>query len=233
MAIPVEGQLIQLMDLNGIGEANQEKIFAYLNVVADKHPDTAQHSMRVGVLAARIARVQAIPGVTPKMLLWAGCLHDVGKVVVDLETLNKVEKFTKKDMKKMEPHVIMGWQMLDKLHDYTAAIIVRHHQFGPKPYPTKLPELPDWLEPKKALINTAARQLALADYYDALMNRKNDKNKAKPKKGEKVAKELNGEEKRNLYFKDNADQSRLIMLLEQQGVLKFPDAYQDTVVQVL
>jgi putative nucleotidyltransferase with HDIG domain len=221
---PVEGRLLQAMDLNGISDVSQERIFDYLKVLNDKHPDTAQHSMRVGLLAGTIARIEAIPGITPKMLIWAGCLHDVGKVVVDLETLNKVEKFTKKDMKKMEPHVIMGWQMLDKLHDYTAAIVVRHHQFGPKPYPAKLPELPSWLEPKKDLINKAARTLALADYYDALMTRKNDKN-AKPVKGKKAAvkKELTGEEKRQLFYRDNGDKGRLIALLEEQGVFRFPE----------
>lgn len=219
---PVEGRLLSAMDLNGIGDASQERIFDYLKVLHDKHPDTAQHSMRVGLLAGTIARIAAVPGITPKMLIWAGCLHDIGKVIVDLETLNKVEKFTKKDYKKMEPHVILGWQILDKIHDYTAAIIVRHHQFGPKPYPSKLPELPEWLEPKKALLNTAARQLALADYYDAMMNRKNDKN-TKKAKGKKAPKELTGEEKRQKFYADNMDQSRLIALLEQQGVFKFPE----------
>ncbi len=198
----IEGQLVQAMDLNGISEGNQERIFNYLKVLSDKSPDTAQHSMRVAVLAGAIARTEAVPGITPKMLLWAGALHDIGKVAIPLETLAKTAKFTKKDMKAMEPHVILGWQMLDKIFDYTAAIIVRHHQFGPKPYPVKLPELPDWLEPKKAIINGAARQLALADYYDALMTRKNDKNK----KGKgKAKKELSNYEKHQKFYQDNAD----------------------------
>jgi len=216
----IEGQLVQMMDLNGISDGNQEKIFAYLKVLNDKSPETAQHSMRVAYLTGAIARIEAVPGVTPKMGIWAGALHDVGKVGIDLETLNKVEIFTKKDMKKMEEHVILGWKMLTGLRDYTAAIIVRHHQFGLKPYPVKLPELPDWLEPRKALINTAARQLALADYYDALMTRKNDKNKKG--KGRKV-KELTGFEKRQQYYADNADKARLVYVLEEQGLFKFPE----------
>jgi len=216
----IEGQLVQAMDLNGISEGNQEKIFNYLKVLSEKDPATAQHSMRVAVLAGSIARTEAIPGITPKMLLWAGALHDIGKVAIPLETLAKTEKFTKKDMKAMEPHVILGWTILDKQFDYTAAIIVRHHQFGPKPYPVKLPELPDWLEPKKALINGAARQLALADFYDALMTRKNDKNK----KGKgKAKKELSNYEKHQLFYQANADKARLIATLEEVGILKFPE----------
>ncbi len=212
----IEGKLIQAMDLNGISDANQERIFDYLKVLNNKNPETCQHSMRVAYLAGSIARTAAIPGITPKMLLWAGALHDVGKVAIPFETLTKAEKFTKKDMKTMEPHVILGWQMLSKMFDYTAAIIVRHHQFGPKPYPVKLPALPDWLEPRKDMIDGAARMLALADYYDALMNRKNDKNK---KKG----KVLTGDQKREQFYKDNADKARLIQTLEEIGILKFPD----------
>ena len=216
----IEGQLIRAMDLNGISDANQERIFDYLKVLHNKSPETAQHSMRVAVLAGAIARVEAVPGITPKMLLWAGALHDVGKVGIDLETLNKVEIFTKKDMKKMEEHVILGWQMICRLHDFTAAIIVRHHQFGPKPYPVKLPEFPDWLEPKKPVINGAARTLALADYYDAMMTRKNDKNKKG--KGKKV-KELTNLEKREQFYADNADKARLAYVLEEQGIFRFPE----------
>lgn len=216
----IEGQLIQAMDLNGISDTNQEKIFNYLKILDGKDPATAQHSMRVAVLAGQIARVEATPGIIPKMLLWAGALHDIGKVAIPLETLAKTEKFTKKDMKAMEPHVLLGWQMLERQFDYTAAIIVRHHQFGPKPYPAKLPELPEWLEPKKAVINGAARQLALADFYDALMNRKNDKSK-KGKAGAK--KELTGNDKRQLYYEANADKARLIVTLEEIGILKFPE----------
>lgn len=216
----IEGQLIQQMDLNGISEANQERIFDYLMVLNDKDPATCQHSMRVAVLAGAIARTAAIPGITPKVLLWAGALHDIGKVAIPLETLAKTAKFTKKDMKAMEPHVILGWTMLDKLHDFTAAIIVRHHQYGPKPYPVKLPALPEWLEPKKEFIDSAARILALADYYDALMNRRNDKNK----KGKgKAKKELTNYEKHQLFYKDNADKGRLIQTLEEVGILKFPE----------
>src|SRR5208337_277256 len=211
-----EGQLVQQMDLNGISEGNQERIFNYLKVLNDKDPATAQHSMRVALLAGTMARVEAIPGITPKMLIWAGALHDIGKVAIPLETLAKTEKFTKKDMKAMEPHVILGWQMLDKLHDYTAAIIVRHHQYGPKPYPAKLPALPDWLEPKKALIDGSARLLALADYFDALTTRVNDKHK----KGKKTT-PLTGDQRRELFYQANADKGRLINTLEEIGVIKF------------
>jgi hypothetical protein len=112
----------------------------------------------------------------------------------------------------MEPHVKYGWDMLTEVHDYTAHILVRHHQYGSKPYPKELPALPEHLQARAEVVDNAARLLALADYYDALMHRNNDKNGAKP---------LSGKEKREIYMRDNADQKDLIELLESVGVLKF------------
>ena len=76
----------------------------------------------------------------------------------------------------MEPHVKYGWDMLSGVHDCTAHIIIRHHQFGPHPYPKELPMLPEYLGGKRETVEEAARLLALADYYDALMTRENEKN---------------------------------------------------------
>ena len=79
-------------------------------------------------------------------------------------------------------------------------------------YPAELPPLPDYLKSKAEMIQTAARLLAMADYYDALMNRNNDKN------GQKA---LTPKQRREIYMKDNADMKWLAELLESVGVLKF------------
>jgi HD-GYP domain-containing protein (c-di-GMP phosphodiesterase class II) len=75
-----------------------------------------------------------------------------------------------------------------------------------------LPPLPDYLSAKAETIHTAARLLALADYFDALMHRGNDKNGSKP---------LTAKEKRETYMRDNADMRWLAELLESVGVFKF------------
>lgn len=52
----------------------------------------------------------------------------------------------------------------------------------------------------------------MADYYDALMSRNNDRNGSAP---------MTTKQKREIYMKDNADQKELAELLESVGVLKF------------
>ncbi|MDP2598964.1 MAG: hypothetical protein Q8P49_03985 [Candidatus Liptonbacteria bacterium] len=100
--------------------------------------------------------------------------------------------------------------MLHGIHEWTAHIIVRHHRFGPDPYP-ELPPLPDYLVAKEELINTYARLLALADYYDAITHRDNDK----------FGGGLSSWQKRDRCLRDNSDQAALIVKLEKEGILIF------------
>ena len=196
----------------GIAPEHREDIKVYLTILKNRDLKTYEHSVRVGVLASKIAIYAAKPGISAKMLLWAGLLHDIGKALVSPTVLTKTSNFTEEDFAAMEPHVQYGWDMLNEVHDWTAHIIVRHHQFGTNPYPKELPPLPGYLEAKVEMITDAARLLAMADYYDALMHRNNDKNGQKP---------LTSKQRREIYLKDHAAQKELVELLESVGVLKF------------
>jgi hypothetical protein len=52
------------------------------------------------------------------------------------------------------------------------------------------------------------------------MHRKNDKNK---KSKGRTKKELTGDQKREQFYRDNADKARLINTLEEVGIFKFPE----------
>jgi putative nucleotidyltransferase with HDIG domain len=204
--------LDEAFETEGVAQNHRDDIKDYLHILKNRDPKTYEHSIRVGVLASKIALYAAKPGISAKMMLWAGLLHDIGKTLVPPGVLTKTTNFTPEDYAAMEPHVKYGWDMLNSVHDWTAHVIVRHHQFGPHPYPAVLPPLPEYLQAKAELIQTAARLLAMADYYDALTSRGNDKNGKKP---------LTPSERREIYMRDNADQKELAELLESMGVLKF------------
>jgi|SRR3989344_657729 len=195
----------------GISPKHRASIRRYLEILRTRSKATYHHSLRVGLLAREIAKHANISGVEPKALLWAGLLHDAGKALIDPALLEKTGAFTEADFKEMEPHAEYGWRLLQGIHEHTAHIIVRHHRFGPHPYPKKLPPLPAYAEARRDVIEASARLLALADYYDALTTRKNDKFK----------RTLTAREKREKYLKDNADQRELILRLENEGVLNF------------
>jgi polar amino acid transport system substrate-binding protein len=211
MATPEE-TLDEALVNEGVALGHRDDIKLYLQILKNRDQKTYEHSVRVGVLASKIAIYAAKPGISARMLLWAGLLHDIGKALVPPSVLCKTANFSDEDFAAMEPHVKYGWDMLNQVHDWTAHIIVRHHRFGPHPYPKELPPLPEYLQSKAEMIETAARLLSMADYYDALMHRNNDKNGAKP---------LTPTQKREIYRKDHTDQKELVELLESVGVLRF------------
>jgi putative nucleotidyltransferase with HDIG domain len=207
----LEETLSQVFAAEGITPEHQKEILAYLTVLKQRDEKTYEHSIRVALKTVEIVKQAHMPGITPRMMLWAGLLHDIGKTLIPPELLKKTGGFTEADYQGMEPHVEYGWKMLQACHDYTAHIIVRHHQFGPKPYPSVLPDLPGYLKDKRGMIDTAARLLSLADYYDAIATRQNNK----------FGKPLTPEEKKAQYEKDNADRAELVLQLEIAGILRF------------
>ena len=98
----------------------------------------------------------------------ASSLHDIGKISIPDEVLNKPGRLTDEEFAQMKQHTVIGAQMLDDLHLYrneplvkTARDICRwhHERYDGKGYP-------DGLVGDETPI--AAQVVALADVYDAL-----------------------------------------------------------------
>lgn len=193
-----------------VSPAHQLNIRAYLEILRIKHQPTYEHSIRVGVLCLKAARVL---GLNSRALFWGGTLHDVGKALVDIKVLQKTDDFSEKDYVAVRPHPILGYRLLKGVHPYTAELVVRHHRFQPCPYPKQLPKS-DILWPKRTLANfeKQARLLALIDYYDALTRRRNAKFVGGAKTGEQM---------RQTFYDNNADMSMQIDQLIKAKVVSF------------
>jgi putative nucleotidyltransferase with HDIG domain len=186
---------------------DQSSINAYLTLLKIKDDATYEHSLRVGLLASRIGSYLHLDA---KALLFAGLLHDVGKSLVNPETLKKTVGFGQADKKEMDDHVMFGYRMLRGKFDFTAEIILRHHLFQERGYPADIPEpLHDTSLGTEVMKNYYGRILALADFYDALTSRNNDAFGGKP--DHVKAKEI--------YLEKNSDQKKLIEELYANGIL--------------
>ncbi len=194
-----------------IKQCHRESIMRYLSILRARSEETYFHSIRVCLLAASIGDFLSDKGIKAKPLFWAGLLHDIGKALVDPDLFEKKDHFTEDDYKRMEPHVEYDFRLLREVHEWTAHIIVRHHRFGRRPYPKEIPVSGIASGASREIFDTYGRLLALADFYDALMTRDNEKF------GNVFAKN----EKREIYFRENADQKDLILELEKAGILTF------------
>jgi putative nucleotidyltransferase with HDIG domain len=146
--------------------AARQKLEQLLAPLQVRDTATYEHSLRVGESGRKIALFLDLE---PKIAFLAGLFHDLGKLGVPLETLQKTGNWTEADAEIVEDHVLHGYELLRNNFGFTAEIILLHHSFQENNYPKTLPPyLHSYSEESRRLIVEYARLLALADVYDAL-----------------------------------------------------------------
>jgi putative nucleotidyltransferase with HDIG domain len=172
MTVDLELILQERSDMLNIKKSQQEILKKYLQLLKDKDKNTYDHSLRVSFLCHDIAQNKCIDN---KAMFYAGLLHDTGKYLVDEKLLNKKD-FNNEDYEKIRDHVLNGYKMLNGTFEFTSQIIVRHHRFQKDPYPQELPETKiNFGSHSEVRIEYYALLLSMADFYDALISRKNSK----------------------------------------------------------
>lgn len=203
--VPVEERLRWAFDELRLSNDQREGVVAFLHPLKVKDRATYEHSIRVGLLARRIARFMHLD---ERALLYAGLLHDTGKCQTWLGTLQKTEGWTPADTEEIKQHVLDGHRLIHGHFDFTAEVILWHHRFQAGGYPKKMPApLHEYSEGTKTMIAFYGRILALADCFDAL-HRVNDKFGA-----------LTGEQVEEKMIALNRDQRVLVEELYNAGVL--------------
>jgi HD-GYP domain-containing protein (c-di-GMP phosphodiesterase class II) len=111
--------------------SNDPDIFRLFEAVKAKDDYTHQHNIGVGVLATLIGKWLKIEGDDLTTLSLAATLHDVGKVKIPLEILQKEGKLTDEEYKIIQQHTILGYQMLRETTGIThkvALVALQHHE---------------------------------------------------------------------------------------------------------
>lgn len=125
-------------------------------------PWTAGHSVRVTHLAIAIGRKLQLGATQLDQLHRGGMVHDIGKLGVPTEILDKPGRLTAEERRIVERHPVIGVDLLAPHPEFADVLpIVRSHHERPDGggYPDHLvgDEIP-----------VLARVLAVADVYDAL-----------------------------------------------------------------
>lgn len=127
-----------------------------------RDPYTAGHAYRVTLGAVRIAEAMGLPGEKLRALAQGGILHDVGKIEVPDQILNKPSRLIPDERPIVEKHPVTGYEMCKRLgfmKDELGAIRHHHERWDGTGYPDGL---------AGGQIPLLARILAVADVYDAL-----------------------------------------------------------------
>ena len=139
-----------------------QALMALARSVEEKDAATEGHCKRLERLAVATGERLGLADQRLIDLSYAAYLHDVGKVKVPAEILNKAEPLTEEEWKEMRRHPEYGEEMLkEKEFLRAAARIVRahHERYDGRGYPDGL---------KGEQIPLEARIIAVVDAYDAI-----------------------------------------------------------------
>ena len=124
---------------------------------------TSQHSMNVCILAIALGRQINLPVDELNHVGLCGMMHDMGKMRIPLDILNKPGKLEADELKIMQSHAELGWKLLMSSSDmYGGAIDVahsHHERLDGKGYPRQL---------SADQITPYTRIVAIVDMYDAI-----------------------------------------------------------------
>ncbi|MEO8756254.1 MAG: HD domain-containing phosphohydrolase [Devosia sp.] len=135
---------------------------AFAQVVDAKSPFTSGHSKRVALVTELIAEELGVPVERKRWLVRAALLHDLGKLGVSNEILDKPGKLDAAEWEIVRGHPGRGAEILSRLTAFAdlAKIALEHHErLDGAGYPNRL---------SGAQIGLETRIITTADIYDAL-----------------------------------------------------------------
>jgi response regulator RpfG family c-di-GMP phosphodiesterase len=139
-----------------------DTLILLINVVEARDRYTRGHSIRVGEYAAEISRRLGFNEESVKEILYAGQLHDIGKIEVPDSILLKKGKLSHKEFEIMKRHPITSVRIVDHITYFqpiTGSFLHHHERYDGKGYPDGIGD--DEIE-------IGARILAVADAFDAM-----------------------------------------------------------------
>ncbi len=151
---------------NSIDKKALESIASMLNRINQKDKYTYGHSERVVIYAKKFATYLNIDEQSKKDLLLAAYLHDIGKLEISKELLNKRERLSQSEFNIFKQHPTLGADLVSNIKEFNAVepIIKYHHEkYDGSGYPCNL---------KGEEIPYLARILTIIDSFDAMTSKR-------------------------------------------------------------
>lgn len=156
-------EAVELVDeINLSMERNSNALLSLIRLkTADEY--TYLHSVAVCVLMVALGKQLGLRGEELKEVGVAGLLHDIGKMAVSGEILNKPGKLTDDEFEIVKSHPRRGWEILKSSGQSSESaldVCLHHHErMDGKGYPEKL---------SADTLSLHARMGAVCDVYDAI-----------------------------------------------------------------
>ena len=150
------------------GKSNTERRIKLemLSVIAKtiglKNPYTEKHSENMVDLSVLTGEKLGLGSIELENLKYGTLLHDIGKIAVPDDILNKPGKLTDEEFDEIKKHPVAGYELLSSVSKEIADIVRHHHEkIDGSGYPDGL---------QKNEIGILAKIVAVVDVFDALIN---------------------------------------------------------------
>lgn len=141
-----------------------------ISTLHEKNKREEQHSLRVSKLCENMGRVLDLREDEIKELKTVGLLHDIGKIAIEENILNKSEKLTHDEWEEIKRHPEIGYRILstvNELSEMAQYVLAHHERLDGKGYPKGL---------KQGEIPFQSKIIAIADAYDAMISERSYRN---------------------------------------------------------
>lgn len=124
---------------------------------------TYTHNLNVSIFSIAFATCLGLGAENIKIIGLAGLFHDIGKMMIDQDILNKPGKLTVSEFEEMKKHPAIGYSLLQADHrhqtDVCKATLQHHEKYSGGGYPDDL---------KFSEISNQAMLISIVDVFDAL-----------------------------------------------------------------
>ena len=155
----------KLMYQNKLVESDSihgQTINAIMATLFEKSIEVKEHSMRVSELATLIAEKMGLSKTNINDIKTMGMIHDIGKIIIDLNILDKPSKLTDEERKIIQQHPLSGSRMLNTSPEYarlSVGVLHHHERIDGKGYPNGI---------LGNQIPLESKIIAVADSFDAM-----------------------------------------------------------------
>lgn len=159
-------QLVELADQMVTDFKEEYEVLACVHLVSQLQQDAYQHSLNVAYLSLLLGKWEGYGADKLKDLVLAALLHDIGKILISPQLMNKrEEEMDMKEKLEYRRHTIYGYEKLSEYHEMSLealkGVLSHHERCDGSGYPLSI---------KENKLNDIAKIIGITDTYDELKN---------------------------------------------------------------
>lgn len=163
-ALEIAYRSLQIKKLLTLGSNRSQTLTSLVSALKEADSDTEAHVRRTRKMGATLGQRIGLSDAQLTALELLCLLHDIGKIGIPLEILNKPGRLTEQEWAVLRTHPEKGYQIAmssDELKPIAPMILCHHERWDGNGYPQRL---------SGANIPVLSRIIAVVDAYDAMVN---------------------------------------------------------------